>query len=328
LKILLTGGAGYLGSVLTRRLLEKDHDVRVLDNFLFGRQSISGMRGRAPELVEGDIRDLTILGKSLKDVDAVIHLASIVGTQASEIDPKAAVEINYLATRNLADLCKLYGVKRLVFASTCSVYGAQPDRLITEGSDVDPLDSYGRSKFQSERAILQAYDSPTILRLGTLFGASYRMRFDLAVNLFLARAMNGERLVVFGGKQWRPFLHVADAADAFVFVTEHGMEGTYNIVWKNLTIMQMARDVAKEVQSAEIEVSSDIVDLRNYRVSGEKAEKLGIKPRRDIALAAYEFKAHIDADVGRYTDDRYSNYESFFNSKEIQRKIYTHGPLK
>lgn len=327
MKILLTGGAGYLGSILARKLLKRGHDVRILDNFLFGRQSVSNMRGKSPELVEGDIRDITAIGRSLKGIDTVIHLASIVGTQASEIDPKTSVEINYLATRNLADMCKIYGVRQLVFASTCSVYGEQPGRLITEGSKVDPLDSYAHSKIQSEKAILHAYDSPAILRLGTLFGASYRMRFDLAINLFLARAINKERLTVFGGGQWRPFLHVSDAADAFVFVTEHEMEGTYNIVWKNLTVMQAARDVSKEVESTQIDVSDDITDKRDYRVSGEKARKFGIRLKRDVAHAASEFKERIAPDVARYTDDRYSNYRSFFNSKSVQRKVYTHGPL-
>ena len=109
------------------------------------------------------------MGKSLKNIDAVIHLASIVGTQSAELDSKVSTEINFMATRNIAELCKIYKIKQFIFASTCSVYGAQPDRLIAENSEVDPMDSYGLSKFQSERAILQTYDYPTILRLGTLF---------------------------------------------------------------------------------------------------------------------------------------------------------------
>ena len=327
MRVLLTGGSGYLGSLLARRLLKKGHDVRVLDNFVFGRESLAALSGDGRlELVEGDVRDLAAVSRSLKGADTVVHLASIVGTQSSELDPKASIEINYLATRSLADLCKLYKVRQLVFASTCSVYGAQPDRLITEGSEVNPLDSYGQSKYESERAILQAYDYPTILRLGTLFGASHRMRFDLAINLFLAQALNGETLTVFGGAQWRPFLHVADAADAFAFAVERGMEGTYNVIWKNLTIRQAAREVARSVP-ARVELSRDIVDKRDYRVSGAKAAKFGLRPRRDIAYAAKEFRTMIPGDVRQYRMDRYSNYKSFFNSKSIQRKIYTRGPI-
>lgn len=327
MRILLTGGSGYLGSVLTRKLLANGHHVRILDNFLFGKGSLKDIQdNKKLELVTGDIRDLSIVGKSLKNIDAVIHLASIVGTQSAELDSKVSTEINFMATRNIAELCKIYKIKQFIFASTCSVYGAQPNRLIAENSEVDPMDSYGLSKFQSERAILQTYDYPTILRLGTLFGASYRMRFDLAINLFIAQAMNKERLTVFGGEQWRPFLHVDDAAEAFSFAVENKMEGTYNVVWKNLTINQMAKDVKKLIPS-QVDLSKDIIDKRDYRVSGKKLERFGFKAKKNIAYAAKEFKSKILEDVENYKQDRYSNYKSFFNSKSIQRKVYTQGPI-
>ena len=327
MRILLTGGSGYLGSVLTRKLLTNGHRVRILDNFLFGKGSLKDIQdNKKLELVTGDIRDLSIVGKSLKNIDAVIHLASIVGTQSAELDSKVSTEINFMATRNIAELCKIYKIKQFIFASTCSVYGAQPDRLIAENSEVDPMDSYGLSKFQSERAILQTYDYPTILRLGTLFGASHRMRFDLAINLFIAQAMNKEKLTVFGGEQWRPFLHVDDAAEAFSFAVENKMEGTYNVVWKNLTINQMAKDVKKLIPS-QAKLSKDIIDKRDYRVSGKKLERFGFKAKKDIAYAVKEFKSKILEDVENYKQDKYSNYKSFFNSKSIQQKVYTQGPI-
>ena len=328
MRILLTGGSGYLGSILTRKLLANGHHVRILDNFLFGKESLKDIQdNKKLELVTGDIRDLSIVGKSLKDIDSVIHLASIVGTQSAELDPKASMEVNFMATRNIAELCKIYKIKQFIFASTCSVYGAQPEQqLIAENSEVNPLDSYGLSKFQSERAILQAYDYPTILRLGTLFGASHRMRFDLAINLFIAQAMNKEELTVFGGDQWRPFLHVDDAAEAFSFAVENKMEGTYNVIWKNLTINQMAKNVKKLIPS-KINLSKDIVDKRDYRVTGKKLEHFGYKAKKDIAFATKEFKSKILEDVKNYKQDKYSNYKSFFNSKTIQRKVYTQGPI-
>ena len=327
MRILLTGGSGYLGSVLTRKLLANGHHVRILDNFLFGKGSLKDIQdNKKLELVTGDIRDLSVVGKSLKNIDAVIHLASIVGTQSAELDSKVSTEINFMATRNIAELCKIYKIKQFIFASTCSVYGAQPDLLIAENSEVDPMDSYGLSKFQSERAILQTYDYPTILRLGTLFGASHRMRFDLAINLFIAQAMNKEKLTVFGGEQWRPFLHVDDAAEAFSFAVENKMEGTYNAVWKNLTISEMAKDVKKLIP-AQVDLSKDIVDKRDYRVSGKKLERFGFKAKKDIAYAVKEFKSKILEDVENYKQDKYSNYKSFFNSKSIQRKVYTQGPI-
>ncbi len=328
MKILLTGGSGYLGSILTRKLLVNGHHVRILDNFLFGKESLKDIQNNKKlELVTGDIRDLSIVGKSLKDIDSVIHLASIVGTQSAELDPKASMEVNFMATRNIAELCKIYKIKQFIFASTCSVYGAQPEQqLIAENSEVNPLDSYGLSKFQSERAILQAYDYPTILRLGTLFGASHRMRFDLAINLFIAQAMNKEELTVFGGDQWRPFLHVDDAAEAFSFAVENKMEGIYNVIWKNLTINQMAKNVKKLIPS-KINLSKDIVDKRDYKVTGKKLEHFGYKAKKDIAFATKEFKSKILEDVKNYKQDKYSNYKSFFNSKTIQRKVYTQGPI-
>lgn len=326
MRVLLTGGSGYLGSILTRKLLDKGFKVRILDNFLFGKKSLDSIKSKNLELVEGDVRDLAAVSKSLKNIDSVIHLASIVGTQSSELDPKTSIEINFLSTRNIAELCKMYKIKQLVFASTCSVYGAQPNQMIAENSEVNPLDSYGLSKFQSERAILQAYDYPTILRLGTLFGASYRMRFDLAINLFLAQAINKDELTVFGGNQWRPFLHVDDAAEAFSFAVENNMEGIYNIIWKNLTINQMAKEVIKSVPS-KIKISKDIVDKRDYKVSGAKLEKFGFKAKKNISFAAKEFKSKIKEDVKNYRQDMYSNYKSFFNSKSIQRKVYTQGPI-
>jgi len=327
MKILVTGGSGYLGSILTRKLLANGHHVKILDNFLFGKDSIKDIENNKNlEIVEGDIRDLSIVGKSLKNIDSVIHLASIVGTQSAELDPKTSIEINFMATRNIAELCKIYKIKQFIFASTCSVYGAQPDQLIAENSEVNPLDSYGLSKFQSERAILQVYDYPTILRLGTLFGASHRMRFDLAINLFISQAMNKEKITVFGGTQWRPFLHVDDAAEAFSFAVENKMEGIYNVIWKNLTINQMAKDVKKLVPT-QIELSKDIVDKRDYRVTGTKLEKFGFKAKKDISYAVKEFKSKILSDVKNYKQDKYSNYKSFFNSKSIQRKVYTQGPI-
>jgi len=327
MRILLTGGGGYLGSILTRKLLKNGHNVKILDNFLFGKCPIKDIiDNKNLEIVKGDIRDLACVSKALKDADVVVHLASVVGTQSSELDPKTSIEINYLSTRNIAELCKLYNVEQFIFASTCSVYGTQPDQIISENSEVNPMDSYASSKFQSERAILQAYDCPTILRLGTLFGASYRMRFDLAINLFIAQALNNEKISVFGGDQWRPFLHVEDAAEAFSFAIEKQMEGIYNVIWKNLTITQMAEEV-KRLIPTKVEPSKDIIDKRNYRVTGAKFEKFGFKAKKDIPYAINEFKSKIFQDVKNYKQNKYSNYKSFFNSKSIQRKVYTQGPI-
>lgn len=326
MKILVTGGAGYLGSVLVRELLRREHHVRVLDNLLYGNGSLKKVIPNPSfELIQGDIRDMRAVVKSLNKFDAVIHLASIVGKAASNLDPRTTIEINYLATRNIAELCKLYEVPKFIFASTCTVYGAQPNQMITERSKVQPIDLYGETKVRSERAIREVFEYPTIFRMGTLFGLSHRMRFDLAINLFIAKALKGEKITVFGGNQTRPFLHVADAAEAFCFALENDLDGTYNVVWDNLTIMDMAK-VVQSYLPTDIETTTEIVDKRDYKVSGEKINRLGFRPKRDIAHTVSELMEVFQS--GKITDYKlpiYSNHEAIFSSKEIQQKVYTQG---
>ena len=165
MRILVTGGAGYLGSVLLRKLLAKGYQVRLIDALWYGKKPIEDLLpNKNFELIQNDIRNLVVTVKALKDVDAVIHLASIVGMPASSIEPKSSEEINYLATKNIAELCQLHNIDTYIFASTCSVYGSQPETLITEKSPTSPLDFYAKQKYLSERAAgwliehLQFYD--------------------------------------------------------------------------------------------------------------------------------------------------------------------------
>jgi Nucleoside-diphosphate-sugar epimerases len=246
MRILVTGGAGYLGSVLSRKLLAKGHQVRLIDALWYGKESIEDlMPNKNFELIQDDIRNLVVTVKALKDVDAVIHLASIVGMPASSIEPKSSEEINYLATKNIAELCQLHNINTYIFASTCSVYGSQPETLITEKSPTDPLDFYAKQKYLSERATGWLNKAPTILRFGTLFGSSPRMRFDLVINRFIAQAIKEGKVTVFGGAQYRPFLHVSDASDAIIFSLEKNLTGTYNVVSENLTIKQAAERISR-----------------------------------------------------------------------------------
>ena len=148
MRILVTGGAGYVGSLLSRKLLAKGYQVRVMDALWYGKQSIAEcLTNENFELVQEDVRNLVSTVRAMKDVDAVIHLASIVGMPASSIEPRTSEEINYLATKNIAELCQLHGIETYIFASTCSVYGSQPDKIITEKSRASPLDYYSKQKF-------------------------------------------------------------------------------------------------------------------------------------------------------------------------------------
>ena len=344
MRVLITGGAGYLGSVLTRKLLQNGYEALVLDNFLYGHESLANVKTDSNlQIIEGDIRNLTTVSKALRNVDAVIHLASIVGDQAGNLDHKSTVIINYLATQALAEMSTLYGIQKFIFASTCSVYGDAPNHAMRE-IDLNPKESpetsfasaklpkpislYGETKLKSEMAIRRVSGlNSTIFRLGTLFGMSARMRFDLAINLFVAKAMNKEKLTVFGGQQYRPFLHVQDAADAFINGLEGDSHGVFNVAWGNFKIIDVAQIVSNRL-GAEIEVSDEIVDERNYIVSTEKMRELGIEPERTIDDAIIEIKeAFNNGLIKNYASNKYSNYKSLFSSKRLQRKVYLLGPI-
>ena len=325
MKILITGGAGYLGSILTAKLLEKGYQVRVMDQLWYGRDSIKHLPQENFELVEEDIRNLTETVRAMKGVDAVIHLASVVGMPASSIEPRTSEEINYLATKNIAELCQLHNIETYIFASTCSVYGAQPNKLITEKSPTEPLDYYSRQKWYSERAISWLNRAPTILRFGTLFGLSPRMRFDLVINLFLSQALTGKKIKVEGGNQYRPFLHVSDAADSLIFAIEKNLTGTYNVVSQNHTILEVS-EIIKKLTDCKVEIAKDVTDERDYRVSAEKINQLGFKPMKDIEFAYNEIKGAFDKGlISDPSRDIYNNFKHLFGSKEMREKVFIQG---
>jgi len=326
MKILVTGGAGYLGSILCKKLLDKGYDVRMIDTFWYGKKSVETLfNNKKLEVIEGDIRNLVVTVKAMQDVDAVIHLASLVGMPASSIEPKSSEEINYLATKNIAELCQLHNIETYIFASTCSVYGSQSNSLITEKSECDPFDFYAKQKYLSERATGWLNRAPTILRFGTLFGISPRMRFDLVINLFIAQSLKEGKITVNGGNQFRPFLHVSDAADSLIFSMEKNLTGTYNIVSENMTIMQAAEKV-KRLSSCDISISYDNPDKRNYNVSGAKINQVGFKPTKNIDFAYNEIKTAIDDGIlVDYKNVQYNNYKLLSESKELQKKVFIQG---
>lgn len=327
MRIVVTGGAGYLGSILCRRLLEEGHKVKCLDNLLYGKEPIKPLlRNSNFQLITGDIRDMTTITTTINGADTVVHLASIVGRQAANLNSKATMEINYLATKNIAELCALHDIKNLIFASTCSVYGAQPNNLIDEHSPTRPVDLYAETKIKSEAAILDVFANATILRTATLFGLSKRMRFDLAINRFIAQAIQDKRLTVFGGQQYRPFLHVADAAEAYLFVLNNELKRIYNISWENWKIIDVAKLIS-DTLGAKIEVSKKIVDLRDYKVNYDKIKSLGFNPKRNVQTAVEEISERYESEFKDYRLPKYDNYGTIFNSKDVQSKIYTRGPI-
>ena len=330
----MTGGAGFLGSMLVAKLLSRGYGVRVLDNLLYGVEPVKPyILNQKFELFKGDVRDLNCVVRALHDVDVVVHLASIVGDQAGDLEPKTTIQINYLSTKNIAELCELYE-KRLMYSSSCSVYGDSPRGVMHENIRMDrsinypkPLSLYGETKLRSERAIQELTSDYVILRLGTLFGLSNRMRFDLALNLFIAQALKGDKITVFGGDQWRPFLHVQDAADCFISAIENDWNGIFNCSWENLKIIDAVRILQKYL-SVDFTISQDVVDRRNYRISCEKIRSMGFAPQKDIKYAIDEIKACFDkGDITDYKLPIYSNYKHLFTSEEVRRKAYVLGPI-
>ena len=326
MRVLITGGAGYLGSVLSRKLLARGYDVRVMDALWYGSESIEDLgKNDKFELIKEDIRNLVPTVKAMIDVDAVIHLASIVGMPASSIEPRTSEEINYLATKNIAELCQLHDIETYIFASTCSVYGYQPNKIINEKSHVAPLDFYAKQKYLSERATGWLNRSPTIYRFGTLFGLSPRMRFDLVINLFVAQALTDGKITVFGGKQERPFLHVSDAADSLIFGIEKNITGTYNVISENMTILEAAERI-KKIIGCEIEISTENEDNRSYRVSADKIKQVGFKPLKNLDDSIKEIKdAFSNKSLKNYNDIKYNNYKTLYSSKEVQKEVFIEG---
>ena len=326
MRVLITGGAGYLGSVLSQKLLAKGYNVRVMDALWYGNESIEDLKKNENfELIKEDIRNLVPTVKAMIDVDAVIHLASIVGMPASSIEPRTSEEINYLATKNIAELCQLHDIETYIFSSTCSVYGYQPNKIINEKSHVAPLDFYAKQKYLSERATGWLNRSPTIYRFGTLFGLSPRMRFDLVINLFVAQALTDGKITVFGGKQERPFLHVSDAADSLIFGIEKNITGTYNVISENMTILQAAERI-KKIIGCEIEISTENEDNRSYRVSAEKIKQVGFTPLKNLDDTIKEIKdAFSNKLLKDYNDVKYNNYKLLYSSKEMQKEVFIKG---
>jgi nucleoside-diphosphate-sugar epimerase len=271
-------------------------------------------------LVEGDIRDPDTMRAALVDVDAVIALAALVGDAACALDVKTTRAVNVDATRLLCDACLDAGVPRIVFASTCSVYGQSGEDLLTEQSPLNPVSLYAQSKVESEGILLDRMSdlNVTILRLATVFGLSSRMRFDLLVNTMTLHAVRERRVRVFGGDQWRPNVHVQDVADALIATVsrrDDSLRGQIVNVGDaalNFRVRDVARLVCEEVSGVTVEEVGDAADARNYRVGFDKARRLlGFRSHRSLRYGIQEVARAVRA-AGEKWDfgDGYSNVRS------------------
>ena len=319
-RVLIVGGAGYIGSVLARRLLADGYHVIVLDALFYGSESLAGLKQeRWFDVIVGDTRDPAVVDGALAGADAVVHLGELVGDPACAVDPATTLEINVEATRYLLRRARELGIRRFIYPSSCSVYGAT-DEVVNEDSALNPVSLYAEAKVLAEEAVaLAATDGleTVTLRLATVYGLSPRPRFDLVVNLFAARGAADRRIDIHGGGQWRPFIHVSDVADAIAIslaADASKVAGrTFNVGAddQNRTIGQVAELVMQHVPEAEMHVEP-IDDHRNYRVSFERIRRaLGFRPSRTMDDGIAEIRWAVEMGIiGDYRDARYSNVDS------------------
>ena len=318
--VIVTGGAGYVGSVLVHRLLEQGQPVRVLDNFLFGDASLSDLSGHPGlSVVRGDVRERAVLDSAFSGARAVVHLAGLVGDPLCARDPELTRSINEHSSVPVAEASRAAGVPHLVFASTCSVYGAAGDDWLDESSRTSPVSLYAQTNLVSEEILAGHLSGSgtalTVLRFATIYGVSPRMRFDLVVNLLTARARAAGRLEVHGGDQWRPQVHVADVAAAVLLMLERPADaaGTFNVGSdaQNYRIRDLAQAIAAAFPGTDLTVQ-DIRDPRSYRVSFDRLRALGFEPAHDLTsgvreIAAYLAREGVDADEARFHNVRALN---------------------
>jgi nucleoside-diphosphate-sugar epimerase len=320
--VLVIGGAGYIGSALLPKLLAADCRVRVLDLFLYGTAPVAAVLNHPKlETIRADFRRVDALVAAMQGIDHLVHLGGIVGDPACAIDEDLTIDVNLAATRLVGEVAKGNGIKHFVFASTCSVYGAS-NEILTENSTLKPLSLYSRSKTASEKLLLGMADdrfTPVIVRFGTIYGLSGRTRFDLVVNLLAAKAVFDGCITVFGGDQWRPFLHVDDAALAVVQLLSlppgRGAE-IFNVGSnaENYTIAQVGEIVKRIVPDAELTIQSADRDRRDYRVNFSKIRLMaGFKPQWTVEDGVRQVVNAIRAGkIADYRESQYSN-ESYLN---------------
>lgn len=279
--VLVTGGAGYIGSVLTRLLLEKGYHVKCLDRLFFGRESIEELLDNPNyELIKDDIRWCN--ASIFDNVDAVIDMAALSNDPSGELNPEKTMEINFKGRERIATLSKKHGVKQYILASSCSIYGFQ-EGILTEESSVNPLTTYAEANYKAEQAALPLADdkfTATVLRQSTVFGLSPRMRFDLAINGMTFGFFKNKKIPVMrDGTQWRPFVHVRDTSNAFMKVLESDPEQVNGHIFnvgnnnQNVQILPLAEMVSKGAGVPfDFEWYGD-PDHRSYQVSFDKIKK-------------------------------------------------------
>jgi nucleoside-diphosphate-sugar epimerase len=336
-RVLVAGGAGYIGCVLVPRLLERGYTVRLLDRLYWGEGPLAEFRDRI-ELVEADVREMP--DSAFEDVDGVINLSGLSNDPTAEYDPDANWQMNAVATEAMGRACLKHGIERLVFASSCSLYDGLPLGMHDETAAIQPHGAYATSKRYGEEKLLEMVGDglvPVCLRNGTVYGWSTRMRYDLVVNTFVKDALLKGRLSLHGGGwMWRPLVDVRDVSDAMIFAFEAPAEKVrgeiFNVLHSNYQIRELAMLVAGSVQLlgklVELEEAPAPKLTRDYECSNAKLAALGFIPSRSVVEAVQDLLARIDiSDPASLTDPRYYNIRWLELLNEVKPRIERFGAV-
>lgn len=310
MRVLVTGGCGYKGTVLVPKLLAKGHEVVALDIMWFGNYL-----PMHPHLnvVQGDVRDIDSI--DLNGVDAIIHLSSVANDPCGDLNPKLTWEISALATMQLADKAARRGIERFIYASSGSVYGVKDESQVTEDLELKPISEYNKTKMVAERVLLSyANDMAVqIIRPATVCGYSPRMRLDVSVNMFTMQALAKRRITVFGGQQTRPNIHIDDITDVYLFMLDNPQyRGVYNAGFENISIMDIVERVAQQVEAEIVVTESN--DPRSYRVNSDKLLATGFRPKKTVNDAIGEV-------IEKYRAGELKDEERYYNLKWMQREV-------
>jgi nucleoside-diphosphate-sugar epimerase len=310
-KILVTGGSGYQGVKLIKILINKGFSVINVDNNLFGNYFIKNKNVKNYQL---DINQ--IYKVDLKNVYACIHLASIANDPMVDLNQSFSWETSALGTMVLMEQLKKYKVKKIIYASSGSVYGIKKEKRVTENLSLKPLSTYNKVKMVTERVILsyKKYLNVIILRPATVCGFSPRMRLDVTVNMLTFHALKNKKITVFGGKQKRPNIHIDDLLDAYIFfLTKNIKSDIFNIGFENLSIIDIAKKISKIIKS-KIIIKKNSSDARSYNLDSSKLLKTGFRPKKKISDAIIELK-------DLYNKNILKDKPNFHSIKWLKKKI-------
>jgi nucleoside-diphosphate-sugar epimerase len=320
-KIIVIGGAGYVGCQLVSELMKKEYEVTVFDLMIYGNNLPTNVKNL--NIIQGDVRDIEKLKHSLKSQDAVIHLACISNDPSFELNPKLGKEINFDCFKPLVLASKEQGVKRFIYASSSSVYGVKDTPEVTEESSLEPLTDYSKFKAQCEDVLLSNTDANfigTILRPATVCGYSPRQRLDLVVNILTNFAYHTKKIKIFGGSQLRPNIHISDMVDSYICLLNGKISKVsnqiFNVGFENYSVEKLALMVKENIQeNIELEYTKSD-DNRSYHISSKKISNvLNFKPNKNINEAIKDLIAAFEQKLLSNT----FNNDEYYNIKKMQK---------